>query len=115
MNLGLRTTLAWVAAATALSLSACGVSVHAGVTRTISSASVQTKIHDFWVSKIRDNVQDVTCPDGLDDTVGDAVVCVLTATDGSAINVTVSVESQGRLHIQVANEPLHGPTTKATP
>ncbi|HZP15119.1 MAG TPA: DUF4333 domain-containing protein [Nocardioides sp.] len=115
MILGFRTALTGAAATAALSLSACGVSVHASATRTISADSVQTKIHDFWVSKVRDNVQGVHCPQGLDDHVGDAVVCVLTATDGSAINVTVSVESEGQLHIQVANEPLHGPTATATP
>ena len=115
MILGLRTTVAAIAVAAAVYVSACGVSVHAGVTRSMSAVAVQAKIHDFWVAKIRDNVQSVSCPKGLDETVGDAVVCVLTATDGSAINVTASVESPDQLHIQVANEPLHGPTATATP
>jgi hypothetical protein len=116
MNLGLRTALAAIAvAAAATSVSACGVNVHAGVTRSMSTSAVEAKIHDFWTAKVRDNVQSVSCPEGLDDTVGDAVVCVLTATDGSAINVTASVESPQQLHIQVANEPLHGPTATVTP
>ena len=105
-----------VLASAALTLSACGGGDSSP--KTLSANEVAAQIHTSWVGRFGNTVHKIVCPLDLQGVAGASEVCVVTAIDGSAIQVTATVEESGgsyRLFMKVADKELNGPTATATP
>jgi hypothetical protein len=78
-----------VAGLAVLGVSACKVSVSTG--KAVAKADVEKEISDQLKAKVGVAPKKVTCPGDLGAKVGTEMRCTLTADDGTAYGLTVSV------------------------
>jgi hypothetical protein len=88
--------------ALASGLSACGGS-------TVSSGDIEDEATSALAKQVGQTPKSISCPSDLDAEVGAQETCILTADDGTTINMTATVKSvdgdNTELTFQVADHP----------
>jgi Domain of unknown function (DUF4333) len=80
--------------ALALGLAACGDA-------TVSKSEVEDKATSALAKKVGQTPKSISCPEDLDAKVGAQETCLLTADDGTTINMTATVKSVDGDHTEL--------------